>query len=114
MFYTKVEAAGIAVPTTSTENTVRGPHSPNERFPMSVKTSSCSTQADSHDFVTIIDAASMLKCSADTVRRLINRGELKGYKLGSARAIRIRRRDIDKMLKPITSLAELNDLRAGL
>jgi len=42
-----------------------------------------------------------LGCSRDTVRRMIARGELKAYRVGK-RLIRIRRRDLERAMRPVT------------
>ena len=41
-----------------------------------------------------------LGCSRDTVRRMIERGELKAYRVGK-RLIRIRRADLERAIRPI-------------
>lgn len=60
---------------------------------------------DCSAFVTIKDAAHHFACSTDTIRRLIARGELKAYRVGTA--IRIKRTDLEKPLQPVTNLAEI-------
>lgn len=57
------------------------------------------------EHLTIQESAEALNCSEITVRRLVSRGELPAYRLGKSRVIRIKRRDIDKLLRPVTSLA---------
>ena len=44
-----------------------------------------------------------LCCSEDTVRRMIARGDLKAVRIGP-RLIRVRRRDLDRAMKPVTRL----------
>lgn len=65
--------------------------------------------------LTINQTAEVLQCSTDTVRRLIAKGQLKAYRYGS-RIIRIDPLDLDRMRKPVTSLAaivEMDDELAG-
>ena len=57
--------------------------------------------------LTVAQAAEELGCSERTIRRLIQRGDLKAVRLGSTSAIRIHRRDLQKILKPVPSLASL-------
>ncbi|WP_428094836.1 helix-turn-helix domain-containing protein [Demequina sp.] len=45
---------------------------------------------------------SFLNCHPDTTRRLISRGELPAYRVG--RAIRIKRSDLERALRPVTRL----------
>lgn len=56
----------------------------------------------SEPFLTIPEAAAELKVSQDTIRREISRGNLKAVRIG--RVIRIRRRDLDRALKPVTRI----------
>ena len=58
-------------------------------------------------FLTVRTAAEFAECSQDTIRRLINRGELKAFRLGKSQVIRIRRMDLEKAFKPVTSLSQL-------
>lgn len=46
-------------------------------------------------------ATEVLYCSEDTVRRMIARGELPAVRIGK-RLIRIRRRDIERAMRPVT------------
>ena len=50
-------------------------------------------------YLTIYDAADVLEMNHYTVRRMIQRGDLKAYKIG--RSIRIKPEDIEKALRPI-------------
>ena len=56
-------------------------------------------------YLTVKTAADYADCSQDTIRRLVNRGELKASRLGKSRIIRIQRRDLDRLFKPVTPLA---------
>lgn len=58
---------------------------------------------------TINSAADYLECSRDTIRRLISRGELRAYRYGSSRIIRIDGADLNKLRRPVTSLASYRD-----
>ncbi|WP_028645237.1 helix-turn-helix domain-containing protein [Nocardioides sp. URHA0020] len=49
----------------------------------------------------IADAAIYLDVAEITVRRLISRGELRGYKIRGARLIRIDRHELDALMRPI-------------
>ena len=53
------------------------------------------------------EAAEFLGVSPKTVSRLIALGELPASRVGSRRAIRIHRRDLEKVMKPVPSLASL-------
>ena len=57
--------------------------------------------------VSINEAADTLAVNHMTVRRMIQRGELPAYRIGKSRAIRIKTSDIQKMLRPVTPLAEV-------
>ena len=57
--------------------------------------------------VSINQAADALAVSHMTVRRMIQRGELPAFRVGKSRAIRIKSSDIQKMLRPVTPLAEV-------
>lgn len=57
--------------------------------------------------VSINEAADTLAVNHMTVRRMIQRGELPAYRVGKSRAIRIKTSDIEKMLRPVTPLAEV-------
>lgn len=58
------------------------------------------------EFLTIDSAAELLECSPWTVRRAINRGDIRAYRFKKTRVIRIKRSDLDKALKPVTTVAE--------
>lgn len=55
--------------------------------------------------LTIAEVARLQKCSEDTVRREISRGNLKAYRFG--RLIRVRPTDLKKAKKPVTNAATL-------
>ena len=53
----------------------------------------------------IQEAAKQCACSPDTIRRAIARGDLKAYRLGHSRVIRIKQTDLDKFIRPVTALS---------
>ena len=53
----------------------------------------------------IKEAAELCSCAPDTIRRSIAKGELPAYRLGSSRVIRIKPRDLEKFMRPVTPLA---------
>lgn len=59
------------------------------------------------DLVSINQAAETLDVSHMTVRRMIQRGELPAFRLGKSRVIRIKSADLNKLLRPVTPLAEV-------
>lgn len=60
--------------------------------------------ASSEPLYTIEQAAERLNCSTATIRRQIARGELRAVRFG--RSIRIKPRDLERALRPVTSLGE--------
>ena len=54
--------------------------------------------AHASELLTVGEAMQELRCSESTVRRLMGRGELAAVKIGSARAIRVRRASLDALL----------------
>lgn len=52
--------------------------------------------------LTIDQAAERLNCSTDTIRRQIADGKLRAFRFG--RSIRIKPRDLERSLRPVTSL----------
>jgi len=58
-------------------------------------------------FITIEQAAEQLACTHWTIRRMISRGELRAYRFGKARMIRIDPRDLDRIKRPVTNVADL-------
>jgi excisionase family DNA binding protein len=59
-----------------------------------------STPAVAAEFVTQQQAAAALQVTVNTIRSLIDRGELPAYRVGG-RIVRIRRVDLDRILTPI-------------
>lgn len=57
--------------------------------------------AQGRRFVSLDDAADYLSCSKLTVRRRIAAGELRAYRLGRSRTIRLDLADLDALLRPI-------------
>ena len=64
-------------------------------------------------YFSVDDSAAYLGVSPKTVRRLITSGEIKASHVGSRRVIRIHRRDLEKVLKPVPSLAKLRGLEVA-
>lgn len=56
-------------------------------------------------YVTIAEAAEYLAVTPKTIRNLIARGDLTGYRLG-ARAIRVDRAELDALLTPIPTVGD--------
>lgn len=52
------------------------------------------------EWLTINESASLLRVSTKSIRRWIEAGHLKGYRVGM-RAIRIRREDLLQMMTPV-------------
>ncbi|WP_082909445.1 helix-turn-helix domain-containing protein [Mycolicibacterium iranicum] len=55
---------------------------------------------DRDELLTINEAAELLKVHHRTIRRFITTGRLPGYHL-TARTVRLRRSDVEKLLTPI-------------
>lgn len=53
--------------------------------------------------VSVNEAAEILGTSADTVRRLVAKGELPSYRVGSSRIVRVLRSDVLALLKPVSA-----------
>ena len=54
------------------------------------------------EFYTVSEAARVLDVSRTTIWRWIDEGKLPAYRVGG-RTIRIRRQDVDEMLRPVTT-----------
>lgn len=54
---------------------------------------------------TLQEAAEREKCSVDTIRREVARGNIKAYRIG--RLIRIRAADLEKARRPVTNANQL-------
>lgn len=52
-------------------------------------------------------AGELVGCNERTIRRAIAAGELRAYRLGKRRSIRISEYDLHRWLKPVTPLAEV-------
>jgi excisionase family DNA binding protein len=52
-------------------------------------------------WITQADAAERLSVTDRTVRNLIARGDLHGYRIGKSRTIRIDAAEVDNLLRPI-------------
>lgn len=64
------------------------------------------------EYLTVSETGRLLRMSDASIRRMIQRGELPGYRLGPVE-IRVRREDIDAYLlaRPVTGPAEVRDGR---
>jgi excisionase family DNA binding protein len=51
--------------------------------------------------ITVKQAAAELGLQPITIRRWIAKGQLKGYKLGDSRVVRIDPKDVRKLLQPV-------------
>lgn len=54
---------------------------------------------DDHNLLTVAEAALELRLSGPTVRRLIREGVVPAVQLAPGHAVRIRRRDLDRLLQ---------------
>lgn len=58
--------------------------------------------------LSVAQVAAEIQCSPKTVRNMIARGELRAYRYGkTSRIIRIDRRDLERIKRPVTNLADL-------
>ena len=71
--------------------------SPREREKQTVKKKPARGKPD--DLLTIAEAAKLLNVHVNTVRRWSNKGVLKTYRLGSRGDRRLKRADIEKLLR---------------
>lgn len=55
------------------------------------------------EFITQVEAAQLLACSVDTIRRRIAQGRLTGYRLGG-RVIRVDRSEVLSLARPIPTV----------
>lgn len=51
--------------------------------------------------ITISDAAELLGVNAVTIRRMVARGELPAYRIGSTALLRVEKSDVDALLKRV-------------
>ncbi len=56
------------------------------------------------EYISVARAAKRIDASTDTIRRLIEKGQLPAYRFGTS--IRIKIRDLDRAAKPVTPSAE--------
>lgn len=49
-------------------------------------------------------AAELLQCHPRTVRRMVSRGELAGYRVGAGRMIRVDLNEVDQLLQRIPTV----------
>jgi excisionase family DNA binding protein len=52
-----------------------------------------------HEYLTVAEAAALLKVDRSTIRRWIDHGDLPAYRVGP-RAVRVRREDLDQRIAP--------------
>lgn len=64
------------------------------------------TGSEPDELLTIAETADLLKCSTDSIRRSISRGDLKAYRV-NGRAIRLYWSDVVKTFRPVTPAADL-------
>jgi excisionase family DNA binding protein len=62
--------------------------------------------------LTIQQVADELQVHPATVRRMISRGDLRAYRYGASQVIRIDRADLNKLRRPVTTLADYRDAKA--
>jgi excisionase family DNA binding protein len=62
--------------------------------------------------LTIQQVADELQVHTATVRRMISRGELRAYRYGTSQVIRVDRADLNKLRRPVTTLADYRDAKA--
>ena len=64
------------------------------------------------EFLTVSEVGRLLRMSPQSIRRMVQRGDIPGYRLGDVE-IRIKREDIDAYLlaRPVTGPAEVRDGR---
>ncbi|MGH2531480.1 MAG: helix-turn-helix domain-containing protein [Thermomicrobiales bacterium] len=67
-----------------------------------------STTTDT-EFLTVAEAASILKVDRSTVRRWIDRGDLPAVRVGQ-RSLRIRRNDLDRVIEPARPVTEADEI----
>jgi excisionase family DNA binding protein len=57
--------------------------------------------------MTVEEVAEVLHCNQVTVRRMIARQELNAYRVGRSQMIRVRREDVESLLRPVTDDADI-------
>ena len=57
--------------------------------------------------LTIRQTAALLALSTRTIHRYIAEGKLKAYRVGGEKAIRIKREDVESLLKPVGDEGEM-------
>jgi len=61
-----------------------------------------------HDpLLTIDQTAELLQMSPFTIRRMVSRGELPAFRVGGTRSIRIKSSNVQRLLRPVTKVANL-------
>ena len=62
---------------------------------------STSKRAERPELVTVVAAAQRVGVNPRTVRRWIERGAIRGYRLADGRQVRVRADDVDRIVRPI-------------
>lgn len=60
--------------------------------------------APNRDWLTLAEVAEHLAFTERTVRNMIRRGDLRAYRVRGSRAVRIKAREVDAVLRPIPAL----------
>jgi excisionase family DNA binding protein len=60
-------------------------------------------------FISIADAAQHLDVSLKTIRRRIAAGDLKAYRLGGSRVLRVNLNELDDLMRPIPTVRATDD-----
>ncbi|MGH2561855.1 MAG: helix-turn-helix domain-containing protein [Thermomicrobiales bacterium] len=67
-----------------------------------------STATDT-EFLTVAEAAAILKVDRSTVRRWIDRGDLPAVRVGQ-RSLRVRRNDLDRVIEPARPVTKADEI----
>jgi excisionase family DNA binding protein len=59
-------------------------------------------QAINEDYLTVAEAAALLRVASSTIRRWIRQGDIPAYRIGKRR-VALRRTDVDNMVAPVQS-----------
>ncbi|MGW4578007.1 helix-turn-helix domain-containing protein [Rhodococcus aetherivorans] len=60
-------------------------------------------------YLTLAEAGEILGCHERTVRRRIADGELKGYRLGKSQHLRVREDELDALMLPVVTVANVDE-----
>ena len=67
------------------------------------------TVSQTKRFISIADAAQHLDVSLKTIRRRIAAGDLKAYRLGGSRVLRVNLNELDDLMRPIPTVRTSDD-----